>query len=204
MSRLKCKWDSIARPPEEKERFQRSIVSGLGYFGLVPTVIGVISVCLFFLFRHIKFFAILALFTLSLGVMFLFLYAMFAVMIRSKRYHDAVKLYLKEVNLNDAKRALEDYLDSIGTHYQRETPGKWSYRGYAFPPHAAYYIKEDLFLGIRYFMGPEKRYLRQISIYYRSRVWDEALILQKGMDSHFHQMGMALPFEEGKSMVFTG
>lgn len=203
MSRFQCKWDFIARPPEEKERFQRSIVSTMGYFGLVPTLIGLASLLLFFIFREVKFFLVVALFAIFLGIFFLFLYAMFAMMIRNKKYHDAVKLYLREVDLDNAEKALEDYMNNNGIHYQKEIPGKWSYRGYAFPPHVAYYIKEDLFLGIRFIIGPEKKYLRQISICYRSRVWDEALLLQKGLDSHFHNLGMALPHEEGRSLIQT-
>ena len=59
---------------------------------------------------------------------------------------------------------MEKFLKKKGIPYKKGYTKGISYRGYLFSPDAAFYAKKELFIGIRFFEGPEKKELREFSI----------------------------------------
>ncbi|MFW3146116.1 MAG: hypothetical protein ACMUIE_04815 [Thermoplasmatota archaeon] len=202
MGRFKCRWDRIAAPPEEVKWIRKSFMKPLLTFSIGMMVMGaLLTLVLLLIFRDGTTYVIGIGFVI-IGMVFMVVYLPVSILMGSGKQHHGLSMYLKEVSMGQAVISVERFLKSRKVPYEKEYPKGWSYRGYLFPPDVAFFIKKELFIGIRFFEGPNKEQLREISIFYLPSIWEEAFFIQRDMDAYYHSIGMALPPEEGKQLVF--
>jgi hypothetical protein len=202
MARLKCNWDRMVMPPEEMGRMKRFLLKISLIASSIPIAIGIILITIYFLLWDHPSLIELSFILILAGLFIAGMMLIIASYVGNNKYHNVVKLYLEKISIEDASRAMEEFLQKKGIVYKIKRPKGWKYRGYAFPPSMVFNYKKEFYFGIDYFPGSDQKVIRQISILYFPSIWEEALIFQKEMDSYFHRIGIAQPLEEGSLLHF--
>lgn len=201
MTELKGNWDRLPTPPEEMKRITGPLKWIFIFLVVLPLILGISGAIIYFTVFRDDTMLMISGALIMIGAIIMTPAGILLYFLSNKKYHHAVKLQLKRNEVEYIKKMVGSFLLDNGIHHTFESPGKYAYRGYAFPPDAGIYIKPELFIGIARIMGNNNVMRWQLWIYYLPTIWEEALILQQDLDRFLFDQGLSKPIEKGKKLT---